>query len=67
MHVQTDLFCGYLVLPDKAACQITLGGYNGVALSGVCLYTPDGGPGVNGTNDDWQENYQILHLQVRSI
>jgi hypothetical protein len=63
MHVQTDLFCGSnLVLPDKAARQITLGGYGGVALSGVRLYTPDGGPGVNGTND-WQENYQTLHLQ----
>jgi len=67
MHVQTDLFCGSnLVLPDKAARQITLGGYNGVALSGVRLYTPDGGPGVNGTND-WQENSQTLHLQVRLI
>ena len=67
MHVKTDLFCGSnVVLPDKAGRQITLGGYNGVALSGVRLYTPDGKAGVNGKND-WEENYQILSLQVRPI
>jgi hypothetical protein len=66
MHVKTDLFCGSnVVLPDKAGRQISIGGYSGVALSGVRLYTPDGQPGVNGTND-WEENYQILSLQVRS-
>jgi len=65
MHVKTDLFCGSnVVLPDKAGRQISIGGYNGVALSGVRLYTPDGGPGVNGKND-WEENYQILSLQVQ--
>jgi hypothetical protein len=67
MHVKTDLFCGSnVVLPDKAGRQIVIGGYSGVALSGVRLYTPDGQPGVNGTND-WEENYQILSLQVLSI
>ena len=66
MHVKTDLFCGSnVVLPDKAGRQISIGGYNGVSLSGVRLYTPDGSPGVNGKND-WEENYQILSLQVRS-
>ena len=64
MHVKTDLFCGAnLVLPDRAGRQLIVGGYNGVALSGVRLYTPDGKSGVNGTND-WEENYQILSLQV---
>jgi hypothetical protein len=63
MHVQTDLFCGAnVVLPDKAGRQISVGGYNGVALSGVRLYTPDGKAGVNGTND-WEENFNILSLQ----
>lgn len=63
MHVKTDLFCGSnLVLPDKTGRQISIGGYNGDALSGVRLYTPDGKPGVNGTND-WEENFQILSLQ----
>jgi len=67
MHVKTDLFCGSnVVLPDKAGRQITLGGFSGVALSGVRLYTPNGKAGVNGTND-WQENSQILSLQVRPI
>lgn len=66
MHVKTDLFCGSnLVLPDKTGRQISIGGYNGDALSGVRLYTPDGKPGVNGTND-WEENFQILSLQVPS-
>ena len=65
MHVKTDLFCGAnLVLPDRAGRQLIVGGYNGVALSGIRLYTPDGKPGVNSTND-WEENYQILSLQVR--
>jgi len=64
MHVKTDLFCGSnIVLPDKSGRQIVIGGYSGVALSGVRLYTPDGKAGVNGTND-WQENYQVLSLQV---
>lgn len=67
MHPKTDLFCGAnLVLPDKAGRQISIGGYSGDALSGVRLYTPDGTAGVNGTND-WEENYEILGLQVWSI
>ena len=64
MHVKTDLFCGSnLVLPDKSGRQISIGGYSGEALSGVRLYTPDGGPGVNGKND-WEEDYKVLSLQV---
>jgi hypothetical protein len=27
------------------------------------MYSPDGSAGVNGTND-WQENFQEVHLQV---
>ena len=66
MHVKTDLFCGSnVVLPDKSGRQISLGGYNGVALSGVRLYTPDGQPGVNGKND-WEEDFTVLSLQVSS-
>jgi hypothetical protein len=33
------------------------------SLSGIRLYTPDGSPGVNGTND-WEENVDELMLQV---
>ena len=32
-------------------------------MSGIRLYTPDGSPGVNGTND-WEENVDELMLQV---
>ena len=30
---------------------------------GIRLYTPNGVPGVNSTND-WEENGNLLHLQV---
>ncbi len=64
MNPKTDVFCsGSLVLPDKGARQISIGGYSGTSTFGIRLYTPDGSPGVNGTND-WEENSQELSLQV---
>ncbi|EMD36066.1 hypothetical protein CERSUDRAFT_115979 [Gelatoporia subvermispora B] len=63
MHVQTDVFCsGALVLPDRAARQLNVGGWSLTSTFGVRLYTPDGTPGVNGTND-WEENPNELQLQ----
>ncbi|KAJ7054494.1 glyoxal oxidase N-terminus-domain-containing protein [Mycena amicta] len=63
MHVKSDVFCsGSLILPDKAGRQLNVGGWSLDSTEGVRLYTPDGTPGVNGTND-WQENFQTLHLQ----
>ncbi|KAH0528699.1 hypothetical protein TsFJ059_003525 [Trichoderma semiorbis] len=63
MHVKTDIFCaGGVTLPDKAGRQLTVGGWSGDSTYGVRLYTPNGSPGVNGTND-WQENVDILKLQ----
>ena len=67
MHVKTDVFCsGSIILPDKAGRQINIGGWSSQSLFGIRLYTPDGSPGVNGTND-WEENYKILSLQVGLI
>ena len=64
MHVQTDVFCsGAVVLPDKAARILNVGGWSLTSTFGVRLYAPDGSAGVNGTND-WEENPQLLHLQV---
>ena len=64
MHVKTDVFCsGSVILPDKAGRQINVGGWSLQSTWGVRLYTPDGLPGVNGTND-WEENYTELSLQV---
>lgn len=64
MHPKTDVFCsGSLILPDKAARQINVGGWSLDSTFGVRLYTPDGSSGVNGTND-WEENWQELSLQV---
>jgi hypothetical protein len=64
MHLKTDVFCsGGLILPDKAGRQINVGGWSLESTYGVRLYTPDGSPGVNGTND-WEENYDELALQV---
>jgi hypothetical protein len=52
----TDVFCAAgLTLPDKAGRQLTVGGWNADSNWGVRLYTPDGSPGVNGTNQ-WEEN-----------
>ena len=66
MHVKTDVFCsGALVLPDKAARIINVGGWSLTSTFGIRLYAPDGSPGVNGTND-WEENPSELQLQVRT-
>ena len=66
MHVKTDVFCsGAIVLPDRAARHLVVGGWSLDSTFGVRLYAPDGSPGVNGTND-WEENNQVLRLQVRS-
>ncbi|KAJ7186426.1 galactose oxidase, partial [Mycena filopes] len=63
MHVKSDVFCsGSITLPDKGARQLNVGGWSLDSTKGVRLYTPDGTPGVNGTND-WEENFQELHLQ----
>lgn len=64
MHVKTDVFCsGSIVLPDKKARQLNVGGWSLDSTFGVRLYTPDGKDGVNGTND-WEENVSLLKLQV---
>jgi hypothetical protein len=66
MHVKTDVFCsGALVLPDKAARIINLGGWSLTSTFGIRLYAPDGSAGVNGTND-WEEDPTNLKLQVRA-
>lgn len=63
MHVKSDVFCsGSIILPDKGARQINVGGWSLESTYGVRLYTPDGQPGVNGTND-WEENANELTLQ----
>ncbi|KAI1093594.1 putative glyoxal oxidase [Rostrohypoxylon terebratum] len=63
MHLKTDVFCSAgLVLPDKGARQITVGGWSLDSTYGVRLYTPDGSDGVKGTND-WEENVNVLKLQ----
>lgn len=65
MHVKSDVFCSAsIVLPDKGARQLNVGGWSLDSTKGVRLYWPDGSSGVNGTND-WQENFEELHLQVR--
>jgi hypothetical protein len=64
MHLQSDVFCSAaVVLPDKAARILNVGGWSEVSTYGVRLYAPDGSPGVNGTND-WEENPDELQLQV---
>lgn len=64
MHVKTDIFCSAsLTLPDRGGRQINIGGWANDATYGVRFYTPDGKPGVPGTND-WEENYQEVHLQA---
>ena len=64
MHVQTDVFCsGALILPDKDARVLNVGGWSLDSTFGIRLYTPDGSAGVNGTND-WQEDRNNLILQV---
>ncbi|RPD53575.1 galactose oxidase [Lentinus tigrinus ALCF2SS1-7] len=64
MHVKSDVFCaGAVVLPDRSARHLVVGGWSLDSTFGVRLYAPDGSPGVNGTND-WQENFQELKLQI---
>lgn len=63
MHVKTDVFCAAsIILPDKAGRQINVGGWSVESLYGIRLYSPDGSPGVNGTND-WEEDVNVLALQ----
>ena len=65
MHIKSDIFCSAsIVLPDTGARQINVAGWSNQATYGVRFYTPDGSPGVNGTND-WEENYNEISLQVR--
>lgn len=67
MHVKSDVFCSAaVVLPDRAARHLIIGGWSLDSTFGVRLYAPDGSPGVNGTND-WEENFEELKLQVRLI
>ncbi|KAK8056954.1 WSC domain-containing protein [Apiospora rasikravindrae] len=64
MHLKTDVFCNAgITLPDKAGRQLTVGGWSLDSTFGVRLYWPDGSPGVKDVND-WQENVDILRLQV---
>ena len=64
MHVKSDVFCSAaVVLPDKAARILNLGGWSLTSTFGIRLYAPDGSPGVNGTND-WEEDPTNLQLQV---
>jgi hypothetical protein len=65
MHVKTDPWCSAaLVLPDKAARILNVGGWTKASTFAIRFYTPDGSSGVNGTND-WEENASTLELQVR--
>lgn len=61
--LQTDVFCAAgLTLPDRVGRQINVGGWSGDSTYGIRIYWPDGSPGVASVND-WQENYEELHLQ----
>ncbi|KAK0190079.1 glyoxal oxidase N-terminus-domain-containing protein [Armillaria mellea] len=63
MHVKTDVFCsGSIILPDKGGRQINVGGWSLESTFGIRMYTPNGVPGTNSTND-WEENWQELSLQ----
>ncbi len=64
MHVKTDVFCSAaIILPDKAARILNVGGWTSSSSFGLRLYAPDGSAGVNGTND-WEEDANTFHLQV---
>jgi hypothetical protein len=64
MHLKTDVFCSAgLTLPDKVGRQIDIGGWAEESVFGIRLYIPDGSPGVPSVND-WQENYNEVHLQT---
>jgi len=61
--LKTDVFCaGSVILPDKAGRQLNVGGWSGESTFGVRLFTPDGAPGVNSSNE-WEENFPSLQLQ----
>ncbi|KAH9027091.1 copper radical oxidase [Lactarius pseudohatsudake] len=63
MHVKTDVFCSAaVVLPDKAARILNVGGWSSQSSFGLRLYAPDGSAGVNGTND-WEEDANTFQLQ----
>ncbi|KZW03188.1 copper radical oxidase [Exidia glandulosa HHB12029] len=63
MHVKTDVFCAAgVVLPDKAARQLSVGGWSLDSTFGIRLYSPDGELGTNSTND-WEENFEEIQLQ----
>ena len=65
MHVKMDPWCSAaIVLPDKAARILNIGGWTETSTVAIRLYTPDGSAGVNGTND-WEEHPSALELQVR--
>lgn len=67
MHIKTDVFCaGSIILPDKGGRQINVGGWSLDSTFGVRLFTPDGVPGVNSTND-WEEDFHVLALQVNAL
>ena len=62
--LQSDVFCAAgLTLPDKAGRQLTAGGWAGESNFGIRLYVPDGGAGVNGTNQCtcWQRIPSLYH------
>ncbi|SRR6266702_4688416 len=64
MHVKTDIFCSAaIILPDKAARLLNVGGWLKSSSYGLRLYAPDGSAGVNGTND-WEEDAKKFQLQV---
>ncbi|KAN0132716.1 hypothetical protein V8E53_009387, partial [Lactarius tabidus] len=64
MHIKTDVFCSAaVILPDKGARLFDVGGWSQNSSVGLRLYTPDGSPGVNGTND-WEESPGIFQLQL---
>lgn len=64
MHIKTDMFCSAaVVLPDKAARILNIGGWAQSSAFSLRLYAPDGSAGVNGTND-WEEDPGEFQLQV---
>ncbi|KAH8839061.1 hypothetical protein MCOR27_010609 [Pyricularia oryzae] len=63
LHVKTDIFCSAgVILPDRGARQLNVGGWSGESTEGLRLYWPDGAPGTPGVRD-FQENVQELSLQ----
>ena len=60
--LETDVFCSAgLTLPDRAGRVINVGGWSGDSTYGIRFHTPDGSPGVPGTNG-WEENYEEVSL-----